>query len=238
EIGVESVPREGSTFWFTLTLPLATAPEPLPQADLKGVRVLVVDDNPVNQRIFSEQIRAFGMQVETLAKPEQALELLEREAKAGRSFRIVLLDHLMPNMDGEQLGRAILADPALPPIPPLVLLTSSAQRGDAQRFKEVGFAAYLPKPVLTDTLRRTLAGVLGAREQDTGKVSLVTRHTVAEARRAGDIETQEFSGRILLVEDNIVNRKVALSMLKRLGVDTDTAVNGQEAVERCQQETG
>ncbi|MCP4043042.1 MAG: response regulator, partial [Gammaproteobacteria bacterium] len=123
EIGVDSIPGEGSTFWFTLTLPLAVAPEPLPQADLDGVRVLAVDDNPVNLRIFSEQLRAFGMQVETLAKPEQALELLEREAKAGRPFRIVLLDHLMPNMDGEQLGRAILADPALPPTPPLVLLT-------------------------------------------------------------------------------------------------------------------
>ncbi|MCP4042659.1 MAG: hypothetical protein GY731_12015, partial [Gammaproteobacteria bacterium] len=94
EIGVESVPGEGSTFWFTLTLPLVAAPEPLPQADLDGVRALAVDDNPVNRRIFKEQLRAFGMQVETLAKPEQALELLEREAKAGRPFRIVLLDHL------------------------------------------------------------------------------------------------------------------------------------------------
>ncbi|MCP4044210.1 MAG: response regulator, partial [Gammaproteobacteria bacterium] len=109
EIGVESILGKGSTFWFELSLPLAAIPEPLPLADLEGVRALAVDDNPVNRRIFKEQLCAFGMRVETLAEPERAQELLEREAKAGRPFRIVLLDHLMPVMDGEQLGRAILA---------------------------------------------------------------------------------------------------------------------------------
>ncbi|MCP4042373.1 MAG: response regulator, partial [Gammaproteobacteria bacterium] len=122
EIGVDSVPGEGSTFWFTLTLPLAAPLEPLPQADLEGVRVLAVDDNPVNRRIFSEQLAAFGMQVETLEEPERALELLESEAQAGRPFRIVLLDYLMPGMDGEQLGRAILTDTMLAQAPTLVLL--------------------------------------------------------------------------------------------------------------------
>ncbi len=235
EIGVDSILGEGSTFWFTVTLPLA-AVEPLPQADLEGVRVLAVDDNPINLRIFSEQLTACGMQVGTLEDPERVLELLEREAKAGRPFRIVLLDYLlMPNLDGEQLGRTILANPGLTPAPSLVLLTSSAQRGDGQRFKEAGFAAYLSKPVLTETLRQTLAGVLGIREQDTGEVSLVTRHTLAEATHADDSQAYEFSGRILLVEDNMVNQKVALSMLRNLGVDAGTAVNGRQAVEGCEQ---
>ncbi|MCP4042860.1 MAG: response regulator, partial [Gammaproteobacteria bacterium] len=190
----------------------------------------------INRRIFSEQLTACGMQVDTLEDPERVLELLEMEAKAGRPFRIVLLDYLlMPNLDGEQLGRTILANPGLTPAPSLVLLTSSAQRGDGQRFKEAGFAAYLTKPVLTETLRQTLAGVLGIREQDTGEVSLVTRHTLAEATHADDSQAYEFSGRILLVEDNMVNQKVALSMLRNLGVDADTAVNGRQAVEGCEQ---
>jgi PAS domain S-box-containing protein len=238
EIGVESTPREGSTFWLRLTLPLAQPPEPLPQANLEGIRALAVDDNPVNRRIFCEQLSCFGIRVETLAEPERALELMRSKAKAGRPFQIVLLDHQMPGMDGEQLGRAILADTELAPPPPLMLLTSSGHRGDARRYKEAGFAAYLTKPLLSGDLRRTLASVLGIRERESGRAPLVTRYTVAEAQKATQSKAQRFSGRVLLVEDNLVNRKVALSMLKKLVLEVEMAVDGREAVERCAQQGG
>jgi PAS domain S-box-containing protein len=238
EIGVESTPGQGSTFWLRLTLPLAQASEPLPQANLEGIRALAVDDNPVNRRIFREQLGCFGMRVETLAKPERALELMRSRAKAGRPFQIVLLDHQMPGMDGEQLGRAILADTELAPTLPLMLLTSSGHRGDARRCRDAGFAAYLTKPLLSGDLRRTLASVLGIRERESGRAPLVTRYTVAEAQKVTQSKTQRFIGRVLLVEDNLVNRKVALSMLKKLALEVATAVDGREAVERCAQQGG
>ncbi|MCP4040801.1 MAG: response regulator, partial [Gammaproteobacteria bacterium] len=159
EIGVESVHGEGSTFWLTLSLPLAAAPEPLSQAELTGVRVLLVDDHKVNRHVLSGQIASFGMQVESAVDGEQALELLRNAYGTTRSHQLVVLDYLMPVMDGTQLATAILDDPVLGNIP-LVLLTSTGQKGDARRFRKARFGAYLTRPVLTGTLRRTLAGVL------------------------------------------------------------------------------
>ncbi len=236
EIGVESVPGEGSTFWFTLSLPLAAAPEPLSQTELAGVRVLLVENHKVNRHVLSGQIASFGMQVESAVDEGRALELLRNAHGTSRSYQLVVLDYLMPVMDGKQLATAILEDPMLSSIP-LVLLTSTGQKGDAQRFKEAGFAAYLTKPVLTDTLRQTLAGVLGIKERDNQEAPLITRHTVAEARKVVESETQLFNGHILLAEDNAVNQKVAVTMLKKLGLEIDTTADGKQALEYLEKST-
>lgn len=231
EIGLQSSPAHGSTFWFTLSLPLAEVPEPLPQAELKDIKVLVVDDNSINRRIFSEQLTGFGMQVDTVAEPEQSLTILRAAVKAGQPYRLALLDYLMPSMNGEALACAINEDPLIAGIP-LVLLTSVVQRGDAKYFEEIGFSAYLTKPVLQDTLRRTLAGVLGIREQGDADVALITRHSVSESKAEVDIPLLHYDARILLAEDSPVNQKVALSMLRNPGFRTEAVDNGKEAVER------
>ncbi|MCP4040407.1 MAG: response regulator, partial [Gammaproteobacteria bacterium] len=229
EIGVESTPGDGSTFWFSLSLPAAAAPEPLPQVDLAGVRVLLVDDHKVNRRVLGAQLSGFGMRVESAADGEQALEMLRGTAGSGRSYQLVVLDYLMPVMDGRQLAAAILDDRLLTGTP-LVLMTSTGQKGDAQQFKEAGFAAYLTKPVFTDTLRRTLAGVIGISQRGIKDAPLITRHNVAEENRGSVADEDRLKGRILLVEDNIINRKVAVSMLKKLGLETGTANDGQKAL--------
>jgi CheY-like chemotaxis protein len=149
--------------------------------------------------------------------------MLREAVETADPFHLVILDQIMPEMDGEALGRAIKAKPALKETP-LVMLTSWGQRGDAARVKEIGFSAYLTKPVKHSQLFDCLVTVLGKKPESTkedGKPPLVTRHSLAEARR---------KVRILLVEDNIVNQKLAMRLLEKMGYRSDAVSNGQEAV--------
>ncbi len=229
EIGVQSEPGEGATFWCDLLLPVGDTPELLPQAELSGVRALVVGDSAVNLRIFKQQLMSFGMRVKAVPNPQNVIKLMRRAAERKQPFQLAILDYLMPHINGEELGRAILADEVVGNTP-LVMLTSTTRRGDAQRFREAGFAAYLTKPVLMATLRRTVEGVLGAQQWHKDRVPLVTRHTVAEAGPHPD-ESKKFRGRILLAEDNLINRKVANAILSKLGLQTDNVTDGRRAVE-------
>ena len=238
EIGVESEPGAGSCFWLTLPLRVAEPPAvPPPPMDLSGVHAIIVEDNPVNQRVYQEQLRSFGMRTVVVGEPTEALERIRAAAAAGDPFQIGLLDHMMPGMDGEQVARQILADPALAKMP-LALLTSSGQRGDGERFQQAGFSAYLIKPVLIDTLRQCLSRMLVPNAEPrvgAGPRQLETRHTATESAGAAEAAaaTPHYAGRVLLAEDNIINRKVALGMLRKLGIEADTAEDGREAVERC-----
>jgi CheY-like chemotaxis protein len=234
EIGVSSVPGQGSSFWLTLPLPVAAAPmAPPPAGDLTGVLALIVEDNPVNQRVYQEQLRSFGMRTQVVGDPRLAHDALRAAAAAGDPAKLAVFDHQMPDLDGEQLAGRILADPDFARLP-LVLLTSSGSRGDTERFRQVGFAAYLVKPVLIETLRQCLSRVLApsrealpARPQSTtAGPEVVTPPRPAPA-------PGRYRGRVLLAEDNAINRKVALSMVRKLGIEADTAENGEEAVACC-----
>ena len=208
---------------------LAQAPKLLPQAALDDVRVLIVDDSQVNRSILSTQLKSFGMWEEAVADAKQALAQLRAAAAEGAPFKLAVLDYQMPNMDGVQLAQAIQADHELTGLS-LVLLTSVGQKGDANHFHNAGFAAYLSKPVHSETLRQTLASVLGM-SREGGEAPLITRYQLAESG-SEVAKNPHFSGRILLAEDVLANQKVASSMLKQLGVEVDIAVNGKEAVDR------
>ncbi|MEN8177943.1 MAG: response regulator [Pseudomonadota bacterium] len=228
QIGVDSTVGSGSTFWLELTLPKARVPTPIPQADLTAVKVLVVNDNPVNRHVLQEQLSSFGMRTTLVASPILALNKL-KEAAAQEPFELIITNFCMPEMDGEQLGRAIRQEPAISAAP-LVLLSSVGQKGDMDRFRQAGFDAYLSKPIHTATLRQTLAGVLGLSVEGS-EHQLLTSHKVLESTVSAT-NNISFSGRILLVEDILANQKVATSMLHKLGVSVDLAVNGAEAVKR------
>ena len=146
EIGVSSCVGEGSRFWFTVELPLnrETINTPLPMTDLTGLRILVVDDHAISRRVLCEQLQGAGLRTEQADYGENALQLLRTAQTTGQPYQIALINDRMPEMDGERLGRAIKADPALHETL-LVLLTSLGQRGDAARFTEAGFAHVLNK---------------------------------------------------------------------------------------------
>ena len=232
-IGVESVPGEGSTFWFTVRLPLQdNSPPPLlPPADLAGVRVLIVDDNAVNRRVLHEQVIAWKMRNGSCASADEAMLALRAAHAAGDPYGIALLDYQMPDIDGAMLGRAIKGDPDLRDVS-LIMLTSMGQRGDVALLKSIGFAAYLVKPARQSALLDALTSVWSAHinQHDPG---MVTRHTLLEDRVLRDVERPDSSlnARVLLAEDNPTNQIVASLMLRNLGCTVDVAANGRRAIE-------
>jgi two-component system sensor histidine kinase/response regulator len=225
-IGVETKEDKGSTFWFTAVLqkqPEGKEALTVPPADIRGKKILLVDDNATNRELFRAYLTSWECQCTTASSGQEGLSLLREAVEAGDPFHLAILDHMMPKMDGEALGRAIKADPGLKDTT-LVMVTSWGQRGDAARMKEIGFSAYLMKPIKQSQLFDCLVTVLGKRSDGTEegeKPGLVTRHTLAEARH---------KARILLVEDNVVNQRFALRLLEKAGYRADAVGNGKEAV--------
>jgi len=231
EIGCDSTLGEGSTFWFTVPLTASTVPlaAPPPQRDsLAGLRVLVVDDTPLNREIFKKQFEAWGLHVATVADAESAMIALDVAAESGRPFDVAIVDYWMPHQDGEALGRRIRAAPRLSHTK-LVLATSSGARDEETRAMAAGFDAYLVKPVRQSALFDCLADVCGrpgAGQGGGGQAPVARRRPCAPAAEtAGGRHL-----RILLAEDNQVNQLLASIMLQREGHRVDVAHNGQEAV--------
>ena len=231
-IGVESTPGAGSTFWFELQLPLAPIPaaEP-PASDLSGLRVLIVDDSAINRTGLQRQAEGWGMRASTAVDGRDALARLRGAAAAGEAFDIGIVDFHMPQMDGVELARRIRADARIGAVR-LLLLTSSARRGDGAGARAAGFDGFLVKPAPPDALRKVLEAmhVLPA---DRASPTMVTRHAVAEPLVAPPVAAPAPSPgcRVLLAEDNAVNQRVAVLMLERLGCRVDVAGNGLEALD-------
>ncbi len=227
EMDVESTPGVGSTFSFTV--PLEKQPEGAHEApevltDLRGLRVLVVDDNETNRHVFCRQLAPWGIVSESADGGLEALGLLRHAAGRGEPFDAAILDMQMPQMDGMQLARHIKADPAISATR-LALLTSIGQRGDGAEAQRSGIAAYLTKPVRQAELRAVLETIMGGTAGGAQRGNtLVTRDTLHEAALRERIP-------VLLAEDNAVNQKVAVRMLEKLGYHADVASNGAEALE-------
>jgi signal transduction histidine kinase/CheY-like chemotaxis protein/HPt (histidine-containing phosphotransfer) domain-containing protein len=222
EIGVASEQGRGSTFTFTLRLTRQNESPPPAPARVRpaGLHVLIVDDNATNRQILEHQVTSWGMRTTIVDGPRAALEVLRDGTRRGEVCDVALLDMDMPGMDGLELARVIRDDPALAPIP-LVLLTSPAAPGSSSAARAAGFSAYLTKPVRQSQLFDAIATVFGA---NTVAPEFVTQHTISETRALP-------RPRLLVAEDNTVNQKVMSAMLARLGYRADVAANGVEALD-------
>lgn len=232
QTGAQSEAGQGSTFWFTLPLEPCHGSEsqPLRQIVPKGRRILLVDDNETNRRVLSSQMVHAGYEVESASHADQALQIL----RSGRgAFDAVVLDYQMPDMDGAMLGERIMKSRDIPPTR-LMLLTSLDRSGDMQRFADIGFSAYLTKPVRTRELLDCLNRALSHEAQDWHMHSqpIITRGTLvaSEVKRA-------YTGRVLLVEDNAINQRVACRFLERLGCEVRVVGDGQQAVDAFQHDS-
>lgn len=215
KIAVESTPGKGSTFWVELPLQRAYPAQPEDAVQrIANLRVLVVDDNPTNQRILRDHLQSWGCSVQEAESGQQAIQVLT--ATSPCPFDVVVLDYQMPGMHGVEIARQIRASD--PTRKCKIILLSSVGSVVDQETEPTGIDAYLAKPVRRSQLYNALCEVTGV--VDEKAVPL-----------APSIERRTSGVRVLLVEDNEVNRKLALHMLKRLGCSVEVATNGREAVE-------
>ncbi len=231
-IDVATRPGGGSIFTFSVPFdaiydavdPGATTQRVSP----KGKRVLVMDDNPTNRRVLCGQLQPIGFEVIAAATGAETMKSLRDAHTSGRPFDLLIADEQMPDCDGLALASQIKAAPEFAPMP-LILLTSMEQHGNVKRLEEAGLAAYLTKPVRGRELRACIERVF-EREQSSPSgrfpAGLVTRSSLAADQGQG-----HYRGRVLVVEDNLVNQHVATRFLERLGCDVAIAENGARAIE-------
>jgi len=229
-IGVTSEPDRGSTFWFTVRLEkqaASAATLPPPRESLRGLHLLIVDDNETNRRLVAAHAASWGMAIGEAETGARALERLREAVRRGRPFDIAVLDYQMPGQDGMALVEAIRKDPLLATTR-LVMLTSVGLRGQAEVFHKAGVHGYLTKPVRQSHLFDCLATVMHSSLAGSGEAPqrppLVTRHSLREARARR-------RPRLLVVDDNETNQMVAVRILRNLGYAADVAANGREAID-------
>ncbi|RKZ03229.1 hypothetical protein DRQ25_17930, partial [Candidatus Fermentibacteria bacterium] len=227
EIGVDSVDGEGSTFWFTAEFKKQPEDEVvrlvIPES-IKGTRVLIVDDNDTNRFVLREMLQSMECPYGEVANGFDALVEFRQAFERGEPYEIAMLDMQMPGMDGATLGTKIKEDPVLADTI-LVLITSIGQKGHAAIMEKIGFAAYLTKPLKQSLLFDCMKVIKGIQADPLHRESakILTRYSISEERKK--------SIRILLAEDNPVNQKLALIILRKAGFAADTAENGREAVD-------
>ncbi|HEY4440821.1 MAG TPA: response regulator, partial [Candidatus Elarobacter sp.] len=218
EISAQSAPGAGSVFRFTVPLGYAAEivhPEP-PDDALESVRLLVVDDDPSVGRMIERYAASWGMQVRVAGDRDGALALLRDAAGEGAPIDLAIVDYVMPQVNGIELGREIASDAAYG-APALVLLTAFHSGGRDRAAREAGFSGYLTKPCPPSTLYDCLAQTIGTRFSSV--VAAPQPHAAAGEPR------------LLLAEDQAVNRRVASLQLRELGYAVEVAGNGREAVE-------
>jgi PAS domain S-box-containing protein len=232
EIGVRSQPGQGATFWFSVELEKqpGTEPNALPgECDLSGIRVLVVDDNETNRKILHHHLAAWSMIHESAAQGAAGLRLLRDRAAQGEPFHLIILDMQMPEMDGMMLAKAIKAEPTLGS-PQMIMLTSLHHRFSVPTLRAVGIAGCLMKPVRSSDLYNNLVAVL-----DEAKLIDRRGHAPGPAEtRANPPRLPAPSVRplrVLVAEDNVVNQKVTVALLAKMGHNSDVAANGVEVLQ-------
>ena len=235
EIAVESAVGAGSTFSFTLSLPLdREAPiEPPAPGNLADVPVLVLHRNDKVRSVVVEQIAACGARATGVGTGAAAVSELHAAREAGRPYGIAVVAYDVPDMAVEAIATVIKSDPALRPTV-LVMLTTLGQQGDAERLRAVGFDAYLTRPSRPSQLADVLSAVWSVKQNGVREV-FVTRHTVSESRVVeASAAAPPTRGRVLVAEDNTVNQRAAARMLEVLGCTVDVAGNGREALQKLE----
>ncbi|TAK60021.1 PAS domain S-box protein [Methylobacter sp.] len=229
EVGVDSEPGKGSTFWFTARLGKASSQgrKLIPTPDLRGRPVLVVDDHEMARNVMDDMLSGMSFKVAQAVGGKEAIAAVQEAAKSGQPYEIVFLDWQMPGMDGIQVAREIRSLP-LAALPHLVMVTAHGREEVIKEAENAGLEDFLIKPVnasvLFDTAIRLLGGQVDEERTSDRHISNIMEDLVAIKGAA-----------ILVAEDNELNQEVAMELLTDAGFDVDIANNGREAVEMMAQ---
>jgi PAS domain S-box-containing protein len=219
-IGVQSTPGQGSTFWFTIRFPTPPVPRHIRSFDmLHGLRILYVDDHATSRTIMQSQLRDWGIEVDSVSNGLKALTQLRTVRHNILPYDLMILKHPMPTLDGIVLASVIKADPHLETMP-LLLLTFLGQR--VEDVQHIGFSGYLTKPLRQSHLYDAIIAATG--RQATAAVQTSPPQGLPDKQVLPRIK-------VLVVEDNIVNQRVAVRMLEKHGCRVDVVANGCEAVD-------
>ncbi len=233
DIGVESREGQGATFWFTAELEKQVPKKYVDSSvcdSISGKKVMVADANRTDRNYLVALLSSWGCRHETAVTVDEALDRLRASAEQKDPFHIAVMNIPMPGMDAEEFGQAVSQDPSIASIF-LVAMTSEGRRGDAKRLKQAGFKAFLSKPVSHSLLFDCLNAVLSFPDEvrDADDQYFITKYDIAEERKQ--------RVRILVVEDNAVNQRVALKIIGKFGYSVEVAQNGQEALDALKKDT-
>jgi two-component system, sensor histidine kinase and response regulator len=227
KINLKSMPGEGTTITFDAHFDVSPASQLAPptpsEEDLHGMPILIIDDNATNRRILSELTRQWKMKPHLCDSGKSGLAELSRAASEGNPYRLLLLDEQMPGMDGMEVLDRIRRNPVLQSVV-IMMLTSGDQVTSAARCREMGVETYLIKPISPSDLLRSILLAIG-----------VHRPASTVTLPATGISASSLSLRILLADDNLVNQRVAMTMLGKMGHRITLATNGLEALEQWRQ---
>jgi signal transduction histidine kinase/CheY-like chemotaxis protein len=228
KIRVESEPGRGSSFIFTAVFGLAAqAIEKRSQliGDLKGIRVLVVDDSVTSQNIFKETLESFSFDVAVADSGPKAIDEINKAADQGKNYDLVIMDWKMPGMDGIETAGKIIAQARSGPVPRIIMATAYGRQEVMRKAEKIGLDGFLIKPVNPSVMFNTIMEVFGK------EVARAPR--VQADRQPADDALQKIEGaRVLLVEDNEINQQVAMEILSGAGLQVSLAINGQEALNK------
>ncbi|UZE96667.1 response regulator [Alkalimarinus alittae] len=225
-IGVNSEAGQGTTFWFKLPLPPSQSPSQFTRANIDNVKVLIIDDNHINCVILEDLLQYWGLITVTATNRQQSIAALEHAIKIKDPFQLVLLDYMMPDCDGLTLGKEINDNYKLPQI----MLTSATDENSPKALHKAGISICLSKPYSSKTLKNALEIALD-KNNETLLLKPRSQYEVNNHRGCSTVDIK-LNGKVLLVEDNLVNQEVAKGFLNQLGLEVDVAENGLVAIDR------
>ena len=231
QIGVDSEPGKGSTFHFTADFKLASQEmekRSRQVGDLKGMRVLVVDDSTTSQNIFKETLESFSFEVAVADSGQKALAEFKKAADRGQSYNLIIMDWKMPGMDGIETARKIKEMSNSTSGPDIIMATAYGRQEVMKQAQDVGLNGFLIKPVNASVMFNTIMEVFN-KDVDRGP-----RIRARQEPEKDSLKTIKGAS-VLLVEDNEINQQVALEILTGAGLKVTLANNGQEAVDAVQQ---
>ncbi len=230
EIWAESKPGVGTKFFFTTKLHIPKniqLPATKMTARLQGLRALIVDDNQAARDVLSAMLTSLKIEVTTAIDGKAALTLLEQAIQKGHPYDVILLDWIMPGIDGIETARRIKAHASLAKIPAMLMVTANGREEAYLEADKVGIKAFLLKPVYASIMYNTLLDILGIE-------TIPEPLTVKKQRQATNLKKIE-GAQILLVDDNTINQEVATEFLEDVGMVVTVAANGQECLDALDQ---